>query len=236
MSGRILFTDNEGCLTPGKGLSYDLEALILLRERMVIDPGFRLVLCTGRSMPYCEALLQAVGLESASWPMICEGGPVLYHPAEDRVELLCEPPPMTEILARMPRHLCYPELGKLACLSVYPVTGKLTVSELGEIAREICDSLCAEVQITLSAAAVDITPKSIDKGSAIAAVSDRMGWDLTKAGGFGDAGNDLPMLRRVGVPMCPANASSAVKAVCQFTAARSSTHGLLEAMDFLSRN
>lgn len=225
----ILFTDNEGCLTPGKGRSYDLAALAQLRAWLAAHPALQLVLCTGRSVPYCEALLQAAGLQAAGWPMICEGGAVLYHPAQDRLEVIAPVPDFSAIMEALPQGTCYPELGKAACLSLYPSIGGMSVPELGAMVEAACLRLGIECARSMSAAAVDITAPGVDKGFGVRLLSQRMGWDIHQCGGFGDAANDLPMLDVVGWPMAPANATEAVRERCRFVSAHDSTLGLLDA-------
>lgn len=226
----IVFTDNEGCLTPGKGKAYDLEALVELRELRRAYPTLHLVLCTGRSMPYSEGLLQALDLQDSRVPAICEGGPVLYYPAEDRHEILGEVPDFGRILAAMPSGSCYPELGKLACLTLYPAKGFPGVTELGRQVRQACQALDIRANVTESAAAVDITLPGMDKAHGVRAVAHRMGWDLASCAAFGDAANDLPMLKAVGMPMCPANALPEVKRCCAFAATQPAARGLVEAI------
>ena len=74
MSGiKLIVCDIEGCLTPGKGLPLNLAALALLRDYNAKSRANRkfppLSICTGRSQPYVEATLQAIG---GFMPAVCK--------------------------------------------------------------------------------------------------------------------------------------------------------------------
>lgn len=96
----LVIADVEGVIAPAGGSEYpwNLNDFVRLRDR-IAALGVPCVLCTGRPVPYCEALFQALGmlhplpaevrqrLRSASgghpfrgWPSIVENGARLYDP------------------------------------------------------------------------------------------------------------------------------------------------------------
>ena len=64
-----------------------------------------------------------------------------------------------------------------------------------------------------------------EKGVKLAEVLAAVGCEADEAAAFGDDWNDLPVLRRVGVAMCPADASDEVRAIADFVSANAGGHG-----------
>ncbi len=75
---------------------------------------------------------------------------------------------------------------------------------------------------------------SKDKGRDLEALCAATGIAPADVAYMGDDWPDLPILRRVGVPMAPANADARVKAVCRLVTARAGGHGAVrEAVEVL---
>jgi HAD superfamily hydrolase (TIGR01484 family) len=240
--GWLVFSDNEGCLSPGKGLDFPLDELLELRNYLREQPSLQLSVCTGRSIPYVEALTQVLGLTGSETPCVCEGGGALYWPARERRGSTAEPPyePLSDISAdEISRDLQAAmdssnyriELGKMACLSLYP-NGGLTVDALFEKVVRACRNP-QSLSIQKSAAAVDITASGVDKGTGVAIACARIGIPLARVACIGDAVNDLPMLRIAGFSACPANASPEVKRLVDFVAPGGSTTGVIQVLRHL---
>lgn len=64
-----------------------------------------------------------------------------------------------------------------------------------------------------------------DKGAKLAEVLASVGCAAEEAAAFGDDWNDLPVLKRVGVAMCPADASDGVRAIADFVSTLPGGHG-----------
>ena len=222
---RAVFSDNEGCIIPGKGAAFPLEALAQVRSFLSGVPALPFAICTGRSVAYTEAMVQVLDLLGCQLPCVCEGGAVLYWPGTDRYELIATLSGTQLLLEALPDGSYRIEPGKSACLSLYP-NAPATVRELYD--RLMALPLAAQYEITVSAAAVDITPLGVDKATGVLAASDRVSVALSEVLCIGDAHNDIPMLRAAGHSACPLNADPAVKAVVDFVATRESTLGLLE--------
>ena len=62
--------------------------------------------------------------------------------------------------------------------------------------------------------ALEMTPPGVDKASGLRKLADHLGIEMAQIIGIGDGGNDLAMLKAVGLPACVANADPEVKAVC----------------------
>lgn len=232
-----VFCDNEGCLVPGKGLGFPLTELLELRELLAASPRLRFSLATGRSIPYVEAMTQVLGLCDSDDPAICEGGAALYWPrrekdggvgapAYERLSYFDPTAFLHDLREYLPDDSYRVELGKMACLSLYP-EGSWTVEQLRDEIRGRHPAV-ERYSILTSVAAVDITLGRVDKASAVRLVCERMQIPVSQAVAIGDSGNDLPMLSTVGLAACPANATAAVKQVCGYVSRFESTRGVID--------
>src|SRR6266404_1649696 len=134
----LVFSDNEGCIIEAKGKEFNLEELARLKRSLARSGVFAFAICTGRSVPYVEAMTQVLGIQRSEFPCVCEGGGVLYWPAQDRTELLVRPFPTASVLAQLPADLFRVEPGKMCCLSLYP-RDPSGVQELAEVVVPIVD-------------------------------------------------------------------------------------------------
>jgi hydroxymethylpyrimidine pyrophosphatase-like HAD family hydrolase len=232
---RLIYSDNEGCILPGKGLPFPLDDLnrlrrMLKRLRSTGDPAsdVHFSICSGRSIAYIEAMLQVLDLQNSHIPCVCEGGAVLYWPYNDTWEPLA-PPPEREALLQVVKGMDYrPELGKAVCLSLYP-NPPTRVADL--FAAYQSSPLFNSYHITWSPAAVDITPRGVNKFSGLKEACRRLGLTLEEVLTVGDAANDIPMLEGSGFSACPANAVLAAKEVVDYVSPSPATKGLFEILD-----
>jgi len=228
-----VFCDNEGCISPGKGLAFPLSDFVQITELLRSYPKVGFSVCTGRPVPYVEALAQALDLLNSLIPCVCEGGAVLYWPNSDHWEALASLTRSDELVRVLRPGSYRVEPGKLACVSLYPADG-LTVEKL-------YDAITEEVKpqtynVTMSAVAVDVTPVGIDKGYGVREVCKRASISPSDVLCIGDSLNDVSMLQISGYSACPANATLQVKEMVHFVAHSESTRGVLEILDhFQSR-
>ncbi|HVT10956.1 MAG TPA: HAD family hydrolase [Fimbriimonadaceae bacterium] len=230
MPRTLLITDNEGCLTPGKGRAFDLEGLQALARALAANPEIKLTIATGRPASYVEALLQATGC-MIDEPVICEGGAVLYFPSTDRTELLGEPADGPALMAELNGVAYRLEPGKQCCVSFYP-EGNATTAE---IARRLIEAGFGEKYTLLSsAAAVDVTPRGVDKAFGVDELRKRLLGSYDVFAGFGDSGNDGPLLRACDIAGCPSNATEEIRALSEFRSDHPHVWGLLAFIEHLS--
>ena len=64
-----------------------------------------------------------------------------------------------------------------------------------------------------------------DKGAKFFEVIEAVGCEAHEAAAFGDDWNDLPILKRVGLSMCPADASNEIRALADFVSTKQGGHG-----------
>jgi hydroxymethylpyrimidine pyrophosphatase-like HAD family hydrolase len=228
---RAIFSDNEGCILPGKGQAFPLLELDALRSFLRSHPAVGFGICTGRSVPYVEAMVHALDLIQSPVPCICEGGASLYWPQLDTWEATSPLLDKVTLFTRVAVMKYREELGKVGCLSLYP-DPPTTVEDLF---RAYTDSPALQgYQITRSVAAVDITRVGVDKAFGVKKACLRLGVDVSQVLCIGDALNDVPMLEAVGFSACHANATNEVKEIVDFAASGHSTVGMLEILRYFS--
>jgi hydroxymethylpyrimidine pyrophosphatase-like HAD family hydrolase len=225
----LVVVDNEGCFIPGKGQPIPLDGIGGIHRFLACHPNLPLTFCTGRSVPYMEAMVQLAGLTRSNIPIVCEGGAVLYWPATDRHEVVCSEQINSSFLDDMPQGSFRMEPGKVVCLSLYPEP-PYAVDSLASLVREIVDG---SVTVQASAAAVDVTPLGVDKGTGLKALSQVTSIPLENMLCIGDSANDIPMLSIAGRSAAPANAADDVKRLVDYVSLRSYTDGVLEILERL---
>ena len=77
---------------------------------------------------------------------------------------------------------------------------------------------------------MDVTPAATSKADGIAVVAEHFGWRMEQLMGFGDGGNDIPMLEAVGCAVAMGNASAEVKACADYVTADAADDGIAAAL------
>jgi len=78
---------------------------------------------------------------------------------------------------------------------------------------------------------LEITAEGVDKATAVADLATRLGLDMARVAAIGDGENDIPLLRAVGVSVAMGNATSAVRAVADWTTATNREAGVARAIE-----
>jgi hydroxymethylpyrimidine pyrophosphatase-like HAD family hydrolase len=237
---RLIVCDIEGCITPPRRGTIELSELAPLaaycratQSDQSLPP---LVFCTGRQIPYAECVAQMLGAFFPDFPSVVENGAFLYDIAGNKV--LRHPALSDESMAQLDevrraaqslltRHGAAREFGKELCLSLNP-PGEMAIEAFYQIVCEALSAWSESITITHSQSAVDITPRGIDKAAGVLFLSEQTGIAPEEMLGIGDTQGDLPMLRLVGQPCGPANASEEVRAVSTFIAPSAGPLGVAE--------
>lgn len=242
---RLVVSDVEGCVIPGDGRPWPLDALARLAQRVAdgeAGRGPRLTLCSGRPAQFVEAVGQALGVRL---PAVCENGAVILYPERGTVRRL-----YTAAQARLMERV------RRACLRRYgdggvrvPTGRELAVSlvplpgagpPLDRLLEDAAEALrreglpVDELWIAASGGAVDIAPRGVDKAAGVSALLAELGIAPAEVFAIGDGGNDLPLLRLAGGSGAPANARPDVRAAVDRVASRPYTEGVLELLDGLT--
>ena len=157
--------------------------------------------------------------------MRVRGGAVLYHPRTDRWEALADAAVDAARLRSALRGMPFrEELGKKVCFSAFPEPGATVVG----LYERLSAAGIGDVTVTMSAAAVDVTPAGVDKAHGIQVLCERIGVRTEDAVAIGDAWNDVTMLRATGHPACPATAIDEVKAIAEYVSPDKTTRGVVD--------
>lgn len=236
----LIVADIEGCITPpNRGMMNPSEFLPLVDycKAAIADKNLPpMVFCTGRQIPYVECTAQLTNAFFPKFPSVAENGAFLYDVALNEVfmnpavtseakEILHEIRKETEKILQ--KFDARKEYGKDICISLNPPLN-MPISAFFEEVEQNLSQYSTVINITHSASAVDITPIGIDKASGVKFLSEKTGIPTENMLGIGDTRGDLPMLKLVGMPTGPANASKEVREVAKFIAKTEGVIGVAE--------
>ena len=129
------------------------------------------------------------------------------------------------------------EVGNLAdFLSYAPVKILMSVQpeELAEVQKQIADFLPETLTVVQTAAFyLEVIPKVINKGQGIRDICAVLGIDPSEVISFGDAANDIPMLREAGMGVAMGNAADVVKAAADMVTLSNNEDGIAAALEKL---
>ena len=129
------------------------------------------------------------------------------------------------------------EVGNLAdFLNFAPVKILMSVQpeELPQVQRTIAELLPDSLTVVQTAAFyLEVIPKVINKGQGIRDICSVLGIDPSEVISFGDAANDIPMLRAAGMGVAMGNAAEAVKAAADMVTLSNNDDGIAAALEKL---
>ena len=129
------------------------------------------------------------------------------------------------------------EVGNLAdFLNFAPVKILMSVQpeELSQVQRTIAELLPDSLTVVQTAAFyLEVIPKVINKGQGIRDICSVLGIDPSEVISFGDAANDIPMLRAAGMGVAMGNAAEAVKAAADMVTLSNNDDGIAAALEKL---
>jgi len=244
--------DWENCCGEGKNIPWSTQKIAQLATALRLlsqTTGMRFFLNTGRPVPYMEAALQALGTVTNT-PSIAENGSILYYPETGRYKINPAITPkklvtFREITGKLEEIVMkkggIKELGKEFSFSTNPPRSisvedyfRLIRSEIMKINKDIWQS----AEITHSQSAVDITIKDVNKESGLKFWCQSEGLDVSELAGLGDSRGDWPVLKKVTLPMCPANATPETKKLVRkrggYISSFPTTLGVIDAIGYLS--
>ena len=129
------------------------------------------------------------------------------------------------------------EVGNLAdFLSFAPIKILMSVQpeELKAVQKQIADFLPESLTVVQTAAFyLEVIPKVINKGQGIRDICKVLGIGTEEVITFGDAENDIPMLRAAGMGVAMGNAAQAVKEVADMVTLSNNDDGIAAALEKL---
>ena len=121
--------------------------------------------------------------------------------------------------------------------SVPPVKILMSVhpEQLKQVQEQIAAFLPKELSVVQTAAFyLEVIPSQINKGQGIRSICSVLGIQTQDVIAFGDAENDIPMLREAGIGVAMGNAADAVKAEADYVTHSNNEDGIAAALEALS--
>ena len=212
-----LATDYDGTLAHhGRVSEPTLAALRRARQS-----GRKLIMVTGRELPDLQFAFPHLDLFDL---VVAENGALLFWPAEDRIQVLAEPPPADLCQTLKDRGVSPMSCGKV-------VIGSWRPSE--KIILEVISSLGLEHHIIFNKDAVMILPSGVNKATGLAAALAELKIAADAVVGIGDAENDHAFLDSCAVAVAVDNALSSLKEHCDLVMTKDHGDGVIELIDRL---
>jgi hydroxymethylpyrimidine pyrophosphatase-like HAD family hydrolase len=183
--------------------------------------GRKVILVTGRELPDLQAVFPGLALCDVA---IAENGAVLYEPADDREEVLGEPP-SPEFIAEMTRLDVTPcSVGRVIFATWRPHEKTIleTIQRMG-----------SGHQIIFNKRAVMVLPGNLNKATGLTAALARLEIAPEQVVGVGDAENDHVFLDACGFAAAVDNALPALKERCDLVLAGDHGRGVRELIDLI---
>ena len=129
------------------------------------------------------------------------------------------------------------EVGNLAdFLTFAPIKILMSVQpeQLKAVQKQIADFLPESLTVVQTAPFyLEVIPRVINKGQGIRDICSVLGMDTAEVISFGDAENDIPMLRAAGMGVAMGNAAEAVKAAADMVTLSNNEDGIAAALEKL---
>jgi len=237
--------DVDGCLSPEFIGLTDQDAHGRIRE-LAAETGLKLMLCTGRPLPFVDAMARVVG--ALELPSVCEGGVWLFDPVEytwsmdERIgeaelRAVREAQRWTgEAFGAGTDGGVWFEAGKSASFTVFhtDVGGRLTE----EILPRIRDEIAARnwpLRVSMTWSCVNVELAFVNKATGLDRFMAKTGYTRERLAGIGDTMSDLPIRERVGWFACPANAVEEIKTHADYVSEADEAAGVVEMLELLAR-
>lgn len=216
MKKQAVFLDIDGCLTTGKNNPIPWEHVKSLQQTFKEYGDFyEYIIVTARPASYAEAVVQFLGLMDTKKHKhaVCESGGVSHLFGSDTY--VVSEAVDQELLSGFENNLrrlqnVYKfriEDGRKRTITVLAADGQ-TIKGLSMLLKEYMPN---GLGMHCSAGGIDIMPEKIDKSVAVAELAKKLKISLDDSISIGDSGSDLPLMKTIGYPACPANASENVK-------------------------
>lgn len=247
---KLFLSDIDGCLAEPYE-PYDLDAFRELSEYAKrseesvrngeISPLPRISLCSGRSLPYVEAMSQALGI---STPVIFEGGGGLFERSGGRVrwhrgltdDVLIELEQVRHWLVTsvLPGTSLNFDYGKRAHAGIIG-TQKPEVTSVIPIVGEYVEAHTSFMTVYHTEYSIDVVPLELTKEAGIRWLAEDLSLTLSEVAYIGDSHMDFEALEAVSFAFSPSNAISRIQAVTRVMAS-SRIEGVLEAYRWCVRH
>lgn len=235
---KLFITDLDGCISD-PFITPDWQAFSKVRN-IHLNSHFDdnippLSICTGRPMPYAEAMAQILGIRL---PFLFESGGGMYDVEKNK---LTWTPFLTkergeevkelkawaksELIAAFPSSIS--EFTKFTDIGIINPDCNI-IFEIRDIAEQHIQAHYPYFEVHFTEVSVNIILKKSNKAEGIKLLASHLGYDLSEIAYIGDSSGDISALKIVKLPFAPANATNPVKKVANVMKGKS-TDGVLEA-------
>lgn len=213
--------DIDGCLTPEDGGPAQAELLARIaahnREAIATGHGPVVTLCSGRPIPFVEALCRVIA--NTVLPAIGEMGVWIYNP---RTQLMSTDPAITSahrravaeasawIVERFSSEPLFQQPGKACSISLFHEDTAYLMSLLPEL-RAQCEDRGWPLRVSSTWCWVNLDLVHISKATGIDRLCALTGLEHDRLAGIGDTMGDLAIRERVTWFGCPSNAAQGLK-------------------------
>jgi HAD superfamily hydrolase (TIGR01484 family) len=227
---RLFIADLDGCIahpfaSPDWEAITELRRLIRKGQAADHENGIpRFTICTGRPMPYAEAVAQWL---SVDLPIIFESGGGLYDVRHNHIEWT---PSLTEErLAQIEELKSWLQAEIIPQFDgLIPEFTKRTDVGLVHPRKEVIDAVYPQVKryvlseypefvVHYTDVSINVLLSEFNKGTGVQRLSELLDIPLEEMAYIGDGTNDIPAMELVGHPFAPANARDEVKRVSGIT-------------------
>lgn len=235
---KLFVIDLDGCLSiPFQQPDWNaIHEIMELNRRSGEDPQFpRLTLCTGRPLPYTEAIAQWMGIKR---PFVFEGGGGIYNPLTNQVDWADFFDDETqaaledinqwierEILPDYPEAL--PEFTKRTHIGLVHPEEEAN-RQMYEMVKEYVLPRYNQFELHYTEVSVNVVHKEANKARGVKELARHLDVKYDEMAYIGDGTNDIPAMETVGMAFAPANAREEVKSVAEVMS-HEATLGVLEA-------
>jgi hypothetical protein len=210
-------TDYDGTLArDGSVNAKTIAALLRCKES-----GRRLILVTGRELPDLRNVFSQISLFDR---VVAENGALIYDPANEKENVIAEPPPAIFVRRLRERNVEPLSIGRSIVATREPH---------GTTVLEVIRELGLELQIIFNKGAVMILPAGMSKAVGLQEALRELEISAHKVVAVGDAENDHSFMQACGCAAAVANALPTIKAAADIRLAGDHGDGVIELVERL---
>ncbi len=240
---KLFITDLDGCIShpfesPNWGAISRIKELVDLSSSDEAIPP--MTICSGRPLPYVEAVSQWIGMKQ---PMIFESGGGIYdmqtntltwNPSFDETreaELNAIKAHLTEnYIRKIPNTI--PEFAKRTDIGLIN-PDPAAINGIYESINEYVENNFPNFEVHYTDVSINVISKSTNKGAGISHLCEMLNLKLDEIAYIGDTSGDIPALEIVGKSFAPKNAKEYVRQICEFPLEKETTEAVLEAYEWV---